>query len=94
MELQPQPDVRKKQAAHEQGDPQGSCHTTRALWPGVHEPSDLHSFDLDGIDAASVAIGSEPRTVHQFDAVPPCTPSEALAGPDGGPYGAGTRSVA
>ena len=94
MELQLQTVVRKEQAAHRQGDPQGSCHTASALRSGVHEPADLRSFDLDGIDAVSVTIGSEPRTVHQLDAVPPCTASKTPAGPDGGPYGAGTRSVA
>ena len=53
------------------GERQGSCHTASALWPGLHEPADLRSFNLDGIDAAWVTIENEPHTVHQFDAVPP-----------------------
>jgi len=38
---------------------------------GVHEPADLRSFDLEGIDAVSVTIRSEPRTIHQLDVAPP-----------------------
>ena len=71
MELQPQTDVRNDKRPHRQGDPQESCQTASALTSGVHEPADLRSFDLDGIDAVSVTIGSEPRTGHQLDAVPP-----------------------
>ena len=47
------------------------------MWPGVHEPADLSSFDLDGIDATWVTIESEPYTVYQLDAVLPGTRSVA-----------------
>lgn len=43
------------------GDRQWPYHTASAPWPGVHEPADLRSLDLDGIGAVSVTIGSDPR---------------------------------
>lgn len=61
----------REQAAHRQVTGRGRTTLPSALWPGVHEPSVLSSFDMDGIDAVSVTIGSEPRTVHQLDVAPP-----------------------